>query len=184
MNITSVQFYSYLYSNDFFIDLTACVKESSTKQVDTVMTSIVDIVDAPESFKTQDVHGNFPCDGYSTGEVDLNVGFDVDTHHVDVINDGAFVSGRNTGEDVLMKMQPSKYVVEKDRKETTPIDDPATDYSRNPNGEYDPDNEDIDIPNVLVDECDSIRHLDKSNGGGKPPYKLGAQQVKQERKEH
>ena len=77
-----------------------------------------------------------------------------------------------------MKMQPSKYVVEKDLKETAPSDDPESEYTRNPNVEYDPDYEDINIPNVLFDVIDMINHLDETNGDGKPPYKLRAPQVR------
>ena len=184
MNITSAQFYSYLGSDDYFMDLTACDKESSTKQVDAVNTSIVGIVNDPESYKTQDFHGSSHFDQDLTEEDIVNVDIDIDTGHADVINDGAYISGRSTGEDILMKLQPSKCVVDNDLQETTPIDAPASDYSRNPNGEYDPDYEEIDILNVLIDEIDPIRHLDKNNGGGKPPYKLSERnKSKQECKE-
>ena len=54
MKIERDQFYLYCGSPDYFMDLAACVEESSIKQVATLNTSNVDVVNAPESIKTED----------------------------------------------------------------------------------------------------------------------------------
>ena len=58
MNIEKHQFYLYCGSDDYFTDLSNCVKESSTKHINTLDASIVDVMYAPESIQTENVRGN------------------------------------------------------------------------------------------------------------------------------
>ena len=172
MNIESNQFYLYCGSTDYFMDLSACVEESSTKQVDMLNTGIVDIVNAAESIQMEDVRGSSPFDEGLEEENVANIDVDVDIHHFDVINDDLYVSERNIGEDVLEKMDSLTYLAQNHLEEVTASDESYCISIRNPNGEYDLYRENTIISNVVVDEIDTTRHLDEGKGAGKLPYKL------------
>ena len=184
MKIERDQFYSYCGSPDYFMDLAASVKESSTKHVDTLNASIVDVMYAPESIQTENVRGNSLSHEGLEEEHVVTVDVAVDTSHLDVIKVDIFISECNIGEDVLVKIGPPKHPAQKHLEEAIASDDSYCPSIGNPNGEYDPYREDLCISKVLVDEVDKIRHLDETKGVGKPPYKLRERnRSKQEHKE-
>ena len=168
MKIERNQFYSYCGSPDYFMDLAACVEESSIKQVATLNTSNVDVVNAPESIKTEDAR----CSNLSDEVLD-NVDVEVvPTRHLDVISDDLFVSERNIGEDVLLTMDSSQHIAQKHLKEATATDESSIPPIRDPNAEYNPYRDDTNISKVLVDGANMVLNLDESKGVSKHPYKL------------
>ena len=183
MNIERDNFYSYCGSDDYFTDLSASVMKSSTKQINTLDKSIVDVVNAPEILHTEDVCGSLSDEGLEEALV-VNVDVDVDSRHVDVINDGLYVSDRNISENARVKIDLSKCLVQKHLEEVTASDGSYCRPVRKPNGEYGPYREDTNISNVLVDESDTVHHFDETKGVGKPPYEFRDRNTsKQEEKE-
>ena len=123
MNIEKDQFYLYCGSDDYFTYLSACVKESSTKQVDTLDVIIVDLMYAPESIQTENVCRNsFYLEGLAEEHV-VTVEVAVDTSHLDVIRADICISECNISEDVLVKIDPPKYPAQKHLEEEIASDD-------------------------------------------------------------
>ena len=141
------------------MDLAACVEESSIKQVATLNTSNVDVVNAPESIKTEDARCNNLFD-----EVLDNVDVDDPTRHLDVISDDLYVSESNIDEDVLVTMDSSQHIAQKHLKEATATNESSIPPIRDPNGEYDPYRDDTDISKVLDDGANMVLNLDESKG--------------------
>jgi hypothetical protein len=183
MNIERDQFYSYCGSDNYFMDLAVCDKESNTKQVYTVDTSVVDVVNAPESVKTEDARDNNLYDEGFKEENGANVDVDLDTRHFDVTKGDLYFSESNIGKDFLLKVDSSQYIAHKHLKEATATNNDSTPSIHDPNGEYDPYSEDTDISKVLVDETDLVVCLDESKAVSMHPYELrGRNRSKQELK--
>ena len=109
-------------------------------------------MNAPESIQTEDVRGYSLSNEVLEEEHVVHIDVDVDTSHYDVIHADINVSECITSEDILVKMNPSKYLAQKHLEAATATDDSYCAPICNPNGEYYPYREDPNISDALVDE--------------------------------